>query len=101
MWFWVEKSDLCALDLGTCWQNDTAGAKGNGVKMERIRISSAWVFCEIKVHISNGLKGLLMLVKLIKWANFWVAGVLLLCQLLAALFTYAPASLLFSLLPLT
>lgn len=69
--------------------------------MERIRISSGWVFCEINVHRSNGLKGHLMLVKLIKWADFWVAGVLLWCQLLAALFPYAPASLLFSLLPLT
>lgn len=67
--------------------------------MERIRISSAWVFCEIKVHGANGLKGHLMLVKLLKWANFWIAGVLLSCQLLAAFLMLLP--LLFSLLPLT
>lgn len=71
------------------------------MRMERIRISSDWVFYEIEVHGSNRLKGYLMLVKLIKGADFWVAGVLLSCQLLAALFPYAPASLLFSLLPLT
>lgn len=100
VWFWAETADLCALGLGKCWESDAAGVKGSEVKMERIRISSDWVFCEIEVHRSNGLKGHLMLVKLIKWADLWAAAVLLSCQLLAAFFPYAPASLLFSLLPL-
>lgn len=55
VWFWAETADLCALDLGKCWENGAAGAEGNEVNMERIRISSAWVFCELEVHRSDGL----------------------------------------------
>lgn len=44
----VLSTDLCAVGLGKRWENDAAGAKGNEVKVEGIRISSAWVFCEIR-----------------------------------------------------